>query len=62
MAALFAERSSPVASLASSWDFNAPQVPPGKDGLADPSVDMVILSGLRIVQDPRRRVGRCRSA
>jgi hypothetical protein len=52
MAALFAEQSSPVASLASSWGFNAPQVPTGKDGLADPSVDMVILPGLRIAPGP----------
>jgi hypothetical protein len=52
MAALFAEH--PAAGIAPGnyWDFDAPQVPAGSDGTADPEIDMVFKTGLRVTPGP----------
>jgi Putative DNA-binding domain len=52
MAALFAERPAAGAVQPGHWDFEAPQIPAGSDGQADPQVDMVLKTGLRVPPGP----------
>lgn len=52
MAALFAERPATTAIQLGHWDFDAPQIPSGKDGLPDPQVDMMLKTGLRVPPGP----------
>lgn len=51
LAALFAEHPSGAAA-AGRWDFDAPRIPSGDDGLDDPQVDMMLKTGLRITPGP----------
>jgi hypothetical protein len=52
MAALFAEQPAAAAVQASYWDFEAPQMPSGRDGLPDATADFVVLSGSRVAPGP----------
>ena len=52
MTALFAEQPATVAPLSGNWDFDAPQLPAGKDGLPDQQVDMMLKTGLRVPPGP----------
>jgi hypothetical protein len=51
IAALFAEQSAGPAA-AGGWDFDAPRIPSGTDGVDDPQVDMMLKTGLRITPGP----------
>jgi len=51
MAALFAEQPT-TAGVQGNWDFDAPQMPGGKDGLPDSQVDMMLKTGLRVPPGP----------
>jgi len=51
MAALFADQ--PMTAIQpGNWDFDAPQIPSGKDGLPDPQIDMMLKTGLRVPPGP----------
>jgi hypothetical protein len=52
MAALFAEQPSAAAVQPGHWDFDAAQIPSGKDGQDNLQVDMVIKTGLRVPPGP----------
>ena len=52
MAALFAEQPAAAAVQPGHWDFDAPQIPSGKDGQDDLQVDMVLKTGLRVPPGP----------
>jgi len=52
MATLFAEQPAAAAVQPGHWDFDAPQIPSGKDGQDNPQVDMVLKTGLRVPPGP----------
>jgi Putative DNA-binding domain len=52
MAALFAEQSATTVPQPGQWDFEAPHMPSGKDGLPDEQVDMMLKTGLRVPPGP----------
>lgn len=52
MAALFAEQPAATAPLQGNWDFDAPQMPGGMEGLPDSQVDMMLKTGLRVPPGP----------
>lgn len=52
MGALFAEEPAIAATQPGSWDFDAPHMPTGKDGLPDNQVDMMLKTGLRVPPGP----------
>ena len=51
MAALFAEQPAGPDAVG-GWDFDAPRIPSGDDGLDDTQVDMMLKTGLRITPGP----------
>jgi len=52
MAALFTEQPTIAAAQPGQWDFDAPHMPSGKDGLPDDQVDMMLKTGLRVLPGP----------
>jgi hypothetical protein len=52
MAALFAEQPIAPGVQQGSWDFHAPQIPIGNDGIQDPQIDMILKTGLRVTPGP----------
>jgi hypothetical protein len=51
LSALFAEQG-PAETPDAQWDFNGPDIPLARDGTDDDSVDLVMLSGLRVPAGP----------
>lgn len=52
LAALFAEPAPGRRAPAAAWEFDAPQIPTSPDGTADPSIDMVLKTGLSVTPGP----------
>jgi Putative DNA-binding domain len=52
MAALFAEQPAGHAGLGGSWNIDAPQIPSGADGTPDPTIDMILKTGLIVTPGP----------
>jgi hypothetical protein len=52
LAALFAEPSPGRIAPASGWEFDAPQLPTGPNGLPEASVDMMFKTGLNVTPGP----------
>jgi hypothetical protein len=52
MAALFADQPAITMTQPGQWDFEAPHMPSGKEGLPDPQVDMMLKTGLRVPPGP----------
>jgi hypothetical protein len=52
MAALFADQPATAWLQPGQWDFDAPQIPSGHDGLPDHQVDMMLKTGLRVPPGP----------
>jgi hypothetical protein len=52
LAGLFAEPVLGRSASASGWEFDAPQLPTGPDGLPEPAVDMMLKTGLSVTPGP----------
>lgn len=52
MAALFADQPLTTMTQPGQWDFDTPQIPSGKNGVPDPTIDMILKTGLRVPPGP----------